>query len=282
MKNCRRLAFAVIGLFVGCAAPCPHPGLRCQVEELPSASGRKGAIAEPELRKLIANGDHGSGLAATAKAVQAACDAVLWNLEHAGTVGFKKTVVTMKDGEWDYSTRSFEQGELAQTRESLDVAILGPGFFELELPDGTKAYTRDGSFRLRPDGRLVSAQGYVLSGVEPLSAPNGSITVESDGTVKHRGTGGESRSRLRVVDFANPSGLNVNRRGLFLETPASGRAEVVPLDDTSHPAAKLLPGYLELSNVHLVEEITSLVQLMEWRRTVRELTSLARGGAVTR
>ncbi len=250
------------------------------MEAAPSASGsgREGATAEPELRKLIADSAHGSELAATAEAVHAACDAVLWNLEHASTVGFKKTVVAMKDGEWECSTRSLEQGELSRTNEALDVAILGPGFFELELPKGTKAYTRDGSFRIRPDGRMVSAKGYVLTGMEPLPPRDGSITVASDGTLKRQGSGGESRSRIRVVDFASPSDLKVNSEGLFLETTASGRAEVVPLEATSKPARSLLPGYLELSNVRLVEEMVSLVRLMEWRRTVRELTSVGEIG----
>lgn len=114
----------------------------------------------------------------------------------------------------------------------------------------------------------MSAKGYALSGVEPLPFRAGTIEIASDGTVKHLSSAGSATSRIRVVDFANPAGLNFNSEGLFIETAASGVAEVVRLDG-------LLQGYLEISNVHLVEEIASLMRLMEWRRSARGLVSVA-------
>lgn len=275
MKIIWPLMPVLLGLVVGCAAPRSDRGLAFKVDADPAKAGRERATAEAELWKFLADTGHGSKLAATAEAVKAACDAVLWNIENAGTAGFKKIMLRLKSGELERSVRSFEQGELSRTNEGLDVAILGPGFFELELPDGTKAYTRDGSFRFQPGGRLVSAKGYVLADMEPLPFRAGTIAIASDGTVKHQASDGEARSRIRVVDFANPAGLDLNSEGLFLETAVSGVAEVVRLDGSSVPARGLMQGYLEMSNVHLVEEIASLMRLMEWRRSVRGLVSVA-------
>ncbi len=268
MKINWRLVPVLLGLVVGCAAPRSDGKLTFRVEADPAASVREKATAEAELRKFLADTEHGSRLAATAEAVKAACDAVLWNIENADTVGFKKIMLRLKNGELERSVRSFKQGELSQTDEALDVALTGPGFFELELPDGTKAYTRDGSFRFQPGGRLVSAKGYALAGMEPLPFRAGTIEIASDGIVKHLSSAGSATSRIRVVDFANPAGLNFNSEGLFIETAASGVAEVVRLDG-------LLQGYLEISNVHLVEEIASLMRLMELRRSARGLVSVA-------
>ena len=275
MKNNWRLVPVLLGLVVGCAAPRPEGGLTFKVDVDPASAGRERATVEAELRHFLADSEHGSRLEATAEAVKAACDAVLWNIENADTVGFKKIMLRLKSGELECSVRSYAQGEFRQTGEALDVAIIGPGFFELELPDGTKAYTRDGSFQFQPGGRLVSAKGYALAGMEPLPFRAGTIEIASDGTVKHLSSAGSATSRIRVVDFANPAGLNLNSEGLFLETAASGVAEVVRLDSGSVPGRSLVQGYLELSNVHLVEEIVSLMRLMEWRRSVRGLVSLA-------
>lgn len=263
-----------LGLMVGCAAPHADRGLTFKAEAVPPTPFRA-RVTDEELRKFLTDTGDDPSVTATAHALKAACDAVLWNIENADTPGFRKILVRLEGGLWDCSARSFAQGELIQTKEALDVAILGPGFLELELPDGTKAYTREGSLRLQLTDRLVSAQGYVLTGMAPLPCRDGTIAIASDGTVTHQSSNGSATSWIRVVDFPNPSGLALNSEGMFIATPASGRAEVVQLGDSSAPARTLVQGYLELSNVHLVEEVVSLMRLMEWKRSVRGLVSVA-------
>lgn len=101
------------------------------------------------------------------------------------------------------------------------------------------------------------------------------IRIASDGMATHLSSVGSAASRNHVVDFPNPSGLALNSEGMFIETPASGRAEVVQLGGNNGPARSLMQGYLELSNVRLVEEMVSLMRLMEWKRSVRGLVSVA-------
>jgi len=216
-------------------------------------------------------------LPTAAAAVKEACDAVLWNIENSETIGFKRTLLRIKGGHLEFAERCFAQGEFLRTGEPLDVAITGPGFFELELPDGTKGYTRDGSFELRWTGLLVSkAKGSPLAGKKPLPFRAGTIEIASDGTVKQVSSSGSALSRIRVVVFPNPAGLTWNGEGMFLETAASGAAEVLELDRNSTSARGLTQGFLELSNVHVAEEMVSLMRLLEWKKSVRLLIPDAR------
>ena len=268
----------LLGLVVGCAAPRPPGGVAFKVKAGWEASGQDRAALDTELRRFLAESEHGSNLTTAATAVKAGCDAVLWNIENSETIGFKKVMLRMNGGQLDFSVRSFAQGELSKTDEGLDVAIMGPGFFELELPNGTKGYTRDGSFRFQSSGRLASVKGYSLAGMEPLPFRAGTIEIAADGTVKHLSSAGQSMSRIRVVDFPNPAGLELNREGLFLETLASGAPETARLSNKSGATSALMQGYVEMSNVKLVEEMVTLMRLMEWRRSVRELVSAAAAG----
>ena len=156
--------------------------------------------------------------------------------------------------------RITEQGNLTLTENSLDVAINGEGYFQVTLPSGETAYTRSGAFQLSPTGEIVTVDGFT---VQPgITIPNnaiditvnasGQVEVKIDGTVTPTVAG-----QLQLAVFPNEAGLLAIGDNLFLETPASGTA------GTGNPATTgvgaLQQGFLETSNVNVVEEITNLI-----------------------
>ena len=156
--------------------------------------------------------------------------------------------------------RVMSQGTVTPTEKTYDIAIRGEGFFRVQLPDGTQAYTRDGSFELDPNGQLVTADGYVVS--PGITVPNNLLTlsVSAVGQVQATLSGQaapQTLGQLQLVRFVNKSGLEARGDNLFLETQASG----TPLED--NPGAEgfgtLLQGYIEQSNVNAVTEISDLI-----------------------
>ncbi|KQY52695.1 flagellar basal-body rod protein FlgG [Lysobacter sp. Root494] len=159
------------------------------------------------------------------------------------------------------TAKQFAQGNLAQTGNALDVAINGRGFFEVLMPDGSTAYTRDGSFQLNAQGELVTNSGYP---VQPgLQFPEGtqSVTVGSDGTVSVQ-IAGQAESvqvgQLTLADFVNPAGLQAKGENLFVETGASGPAQSGAPGQSG--VGVLVQGALEGSNVNVVEELVSMIE----------------------
>lgn len=160
------------------------------------------------------------------------------------------------------NTRLFTPGTLENTGNNLDVAIEGDGFFQITAPDGTLRYTRDGSFRRNANGELVTADGLY---VEPrLTFPQDvtSIAIGTDGTVSITTAGSPNTStqlgKLNIARFANPAGLSSEGRNLFTETAASGTPIVTTPGETG--AGQLRGGFLEHSNVQVVQELVSLIQ----------------------
>ncbi|HYE32426.1 MAG TPA: flagellar basal-body rod protein FlgG [Methylomirabilota bacterium] len=156
------------------------------------------------------------------------------------------------------TSKIFTIGELTQTGERMDVAINGEGFFEVQLPDGTRAYTRDGGLKLGPDGRVLTSDGLPLQGGwQPIPAGTTSIHMAPSGEVTTSGSSGEQNFRVQLVRFANPSGLESIGHNLYRETQASGAPE------TGNPGESgfggLQQGYLELSNVKVVEEMVNMI-----------------------
>lgn len=160
------------------------------------------------------------------------------------------------------TSRSFAQGSLQQSSNQLDVAIKGPGFFQITLPDGTNAYTRDGSFQVDSQGRLVTATGYpVASGITvPLAAQN--VAISAEGIVSATVPGSSAPQTLGSIvlaNFVNPPGLEPRGQNLYTETAASGAP------NTGAPNANglgaLLQGYVETSNVNVVQELVSMIQV---------------------
>jgi len=156
--------------------------------------------------------------------------------------------------------RLLMQGELQQTDNPLDLAIQGDGFFQVNLPDGTTAYTRDGSFRRDSTGRLVTADGFTIFPELTIPPNSTSITIGSDGTVAAAVPGSSAQARLGQIElarFVNPEGLESVGHNLLKVTEASGEAFLgVPGIDG---LGTIQQGYLEGSNVHIVEEMINMI-----------------------
>lgn len=157
--------------------------------------------------------------------------------------------------------RVFTQGNLQQTGNDKDVAIQGPGFFQVVLPDGTEAYTRDGSFQVDSQGQLVTASGFVVQPAITIPADATSLTIGRDGTVSVVQAGGASPTQvgaLQLATFVNPAGLESRGENLYVETAASGS----PNTNTpgSNGTGLLVQGYVETSNVNVVEELVNMIQ----------------------
>jgi len=157
--------------------------------------------------------------------------------------------------------KMFTQGNVTQTENSLDMAIEGRGFFQILMPDGNIAYTRDGSFQMNSDGQLVTSGGYE---VQPgIVIPEGtlSLTVAEDGAVSATVAGNVAPivvGNLQLADFINPAGLQPIGQNLFTETAASGAPQAgnPGLDGRG----RLLQGFLESSNVNTVEELVNMIE----------------------
>ncbi|HUA39677.1 MAG TPA: flagellar basal-body rod protein FlgG [Candidatus Sulfopaludibacter sp.] len=154
--------------------------------------------------------------------------------------------------------RVFTQGELSQTGGNLDIAIQGDGFFEVQMPDGTLAYTRDGSFKTDSEGRIVTSDGYpVQGGFQPVPAGTTNITISASGQVTYTTATGTTNSQIQLVRFNNPGGLSAMGHNLYQETSASGTPELG--NPAQNGFGELQQGYLELSNVSVVEEMVNLI-----------------------
>ena len=159
------------------------------------------------------------------------------------------------------TSRLFTQGNLQQTSNSFDMAISGHGFFQLQMPDGTTGYTRDGSFHPDAQGQLVNANGIPLS--PPISVPQGTrdITIANDGTVTVSIAGQDGVTQIgqiQLATFQNSAGLDPQGQNVFKEPDASG----APTASTPgmNGAGMIQQGYLETSNVNVVEELVSMIQ----------------------
>lgn len=157
-------------------------------------------------------------------------------------------------------TKQFSQGNFKETGNNLDLAITGNGFFQIELPDGTTGYTRNGSFKLNDQGVIVNSDGYPL-------IPN--ITIPEDATETSIGTdgtisvlqGGQTAlnqvGQIEVANFINPAGLHSLGDNLYINTTASGD----PITGTPglDGMGQIRQGFVEMANVQLVEEMTDLI-----------------------
>ena len=156
--------------------------------------------------------------------------------------------------------RLHQQGPIQITENPLDVAIMGEGFFQIELPSGETAYTRDGTFQMNENGEIVTVQGYI---VDPgITIPpdamdidindNGEVLVQQPGSTSVTNVG-----QIQLANFVNPTGLASIGDNLYLETDASGSPTTgIP---NQEEFGALRQGALEQSNVNVVEEITELI-----------------------
>jgi flagellar basal-body rod protein FlgG len=213
-------------------------------------------------------------------------DVIANNLANVNTTGFKKSKIEFQDLLYDTTraagaeqsngnqlptglqighgsravatSKVFTEGELTQTGERLDMAIQGDGFFQVTMPDGTLAYTRDGALKTSATGQITTSDGLsVQSGFQPIPTGTTSVTISPDGTVSSTSTSGTTTFQVQLVRFANPSGLQSVGRNLYIETPASGTPETGTPNQAGF--GSLQQGYLEMSNVKVVEEMVNMI-----------------------
>ncbi len=220
------------------------------------------------------------------QAQQLNLDTIANNLANVNTTGFKKSKIEFQDLLYQQSrpagadsgagnevpaglqvgagsrvvstAKIFTQGTLAQTGERLDVAIQGDGFYEVQRPDGTSAYTRDGSFKINSTGQVVTNDGLpVLSGFQPIPPGATDITISQSGDVSVRTATGTTSFKIQLVRFANPTGLESAGGNLFLETAASGTPELGNPGEQGY--GRTVQGFLEGSNVNVVGEMVNMI-----------------------
>ena len=156
--------------------------------------------------------------------------------------------------------KQFTEGPLQVTDQPFDVAIDGRGFLQIQQPDGTLAYTRNGQLHVNGEGQVVNADGYLLQPVIDIPQEAQTVTIGTDGTVSVKLPGDaqpQVMGNIELADFINPGGLQAAGSNLFLETAASGNPIVgVPGQDG---VGKLEQGMLENSNVDIVEEMVNMI-----------------------
>lgn len=219
---------------------------------------------------------------------QTKLDAVSNNLANVGTNGFKRAGVVFEDLMYQNlrqtgaangdgtalptglqlglgvravaTTRSFAQGNLAQTGNVYDLAIKGQGFFQVQMADGSTAYTRDGGFQVDAEGRLVTNNGDPVQPGLTIPATAQSVTVAPDGTVSALLPGQALPTvvgQLQLASFVNPAGLAPRGQNLFTETAASGAPNVAA--PGTDGLGDLQQGMVEGSNVNVVEELVTMI-----------------------
>jgi flagellar basal-body rod protein FlgG len=223
------------------------------------------------------------------QAQQANLDVIANNMANVNTAGFKRNRIDFEDLLYralpkaassgasspaagmgtaaSGSDKLFSVGDVKQTSQPYDLAINGQGFFELTLPDGTVAYTRSGVFHLTSEGTLVSQDGYPLAAQITVPVDATAVTISSDGAVQatvpkqqkpvHLG-------QINLVSFLNPNGLQALGNNLYVansRTDGSVGAAGDPQQDApgQNGAGTLAQGYLEASNVNLIDEMVNLV-----------------------
>ncbi len=157
--------------------------------------------------------------------------------------------------------RIFSQGNLTQTSNNTDVAINGSGFFQVLTPGGQMAYTRDGSFQMNNVGQLVTASGYLIQPAMTIPSNAQSVTVGKDGVVSvtlPNSAAVTNVGTLQLTTFMNPAGLTALGENLYSETAASGN----PITGApgTNGTGTLQQGYVETSNVNVVEELVNMIQ----------------------
>ncbi len=221
------------------------------------------------------------------KAQQLRMDVLSNNIANVNTTGFKKSRPDFQDllyqsirGDGASATSSqqfptsmqiglgtknvaiqknFSQGDFKETGNPLDMVIEGPGFFQVLQPNGTIAYTRAGTFKLDSTGNIVTSNGYLMEPAIAIPAGTVGITVGSDGTVSVEDAFQTSTQvgNINLANFVNPAGLKSVGKNLYLQTQSSG----VPTLDVpgENGAGTMSQGFLEMSNVEIVEEMVNMI-----------------------
>jgi len=216
-------------------------------------------------------------------------DTIANNLANVNTAGFKKSRVDFEDLIYEIlkspgtpiatgsvlptgihvghgvsiaaTQKIHSLGHLQETQNPLDIAIEGDGFFQLLLPDGSTGYTRDGSFKIDQEGKLVTSNGHILQPEIVIPAGASQITITEDGAVIVIVAGDlktpQEVGKIELVRFANPAGLTPIGKNIFKESAASG--DPVTGTPGMEGFGRLAQGFLELSNVNIVDEMVNMI-----------------------
>ncbi|MBM4265691.1 MAG: flagellar basal-body rod protein FlgG [Deltaproteobacteria bacterium] len=222
------------------------------------------------------------------EAQQLNIDVIANNLANVSTTGFKRSRADFQDllyntlrepgsaatGTTQFSTgiqvglgakpaaiqRVYLQGDFTQTANPLDVAVRGDGLFQITLPDGSLAYTRSGAFKLDSTGSFVTSDGDPITPAITIPAESEAISIGTDGTVTVQIPGQTTPTQIgqiQTVRFANPAGLRAEGRNLFTETETSGTPQLGTPGQEGF--GELTQGFLESSNVSVVEELVAMI-----------------------
>ena len=223
------------------------------------------------------------------RAMQTQLDVISHNLANVSTTGFKRSSAMFEDliyqnlrqvgapnGEQAElptglqiglgvrtvaTARTFTQGSLQKSDDQFALAINGDGFFQVEMPDGSTAFTRDGTFRISDEGRLVTSNGLPIIGVDVIPMGARSVTIGIDGQVSvivGNNPEPQPAGTIQLAIFINPAGLEPRGQNLFTETAASGEAAVgAPGGDGR---GEVRQGFIEGSNVNVVQELVGMIQ----------------------
>lgn len=230
------------------------------------AIGATGMLAQQTNVEVISNNIANMNTTGYARRRAEFNDLLYQNMRRAGTQSSDAGTVVPAGVQLGLGVRTAavyrisEQGNLQYTENPLDLALNGKGFFQIELPSGETAYTRDGSFQLSAEGQIVTHDGYTVQpgitvpqdAVQITVNASGEVLVKLDGQVEPQNVG-----QLQISTFANEAGLEAIGGNLMLETPASGAA--IQGNPGAAGFAALKQGYLETSNVNVVSEITDLI-----------------------
>ncbi|MBI5098504.1 MAG: flagellar basal-body rod protein FlgG [Nitrospirae bacterium] len=156
--------------------------------------------------------------------------------------------------------KMFQQGDFVSTGNNLDLVIEGQGFFQITKPDGEIAYSRAGALKINSEGNIVNSDGYALEPAITIPVNTLQITIAQDGTVSTLQAGSSTPTQvgqIELAQFINPGGLNATGKNLFLPTAASG--EPITGNPGSDGLGTINQGFLELSNVNVVEEMVNMI-----------------------
>ncbi|HCY17556.1 MAG: flagellar basal-body rod protein FlgG [Curvibacter sp. GWA2_64_110] len=225
------------------------------------------------------------------EAQQMQLDTISNNLANVSTTGFKRSNVAFEDLMYQNlrqvgsassqqsqlptglqlgtgvrvvgTARQFTQGNVQQSSNNLDVAVQGNGFFQVTMPDGSIGYTRDGSFKINAQGQVVNNSGFPIANGITVPAGAENLVISADGnvtaTIKENGKMVDRQiGTIALASFINPAGLEPRGQNLYIETAASGQP------NTGTPGlngmGSLMQGYLETSNVNVVQELVTMIQ----------------------
>ncbi len=227
---------------------------------------KTGLDAQQTKMSTIANNLANAGTTGYKRSRAVFADLLYQNLRQVGAQSSQDTQLpsglTVGTGVRTVATEKlFSQGNLQQTDNQLDMAIQGGGFFPILMPDGSEAYTRDGTFQMDAQGQMVTPSGFPLQPAITIPENAVSVTIAGDGTVSARLAGSAQITQIgtiQLADFVNPAGLQPVGNNLFVESSASGSPQAG--NPGLNGLGVVVQGYVESSNVNVVEELVNMIE----------------------